>query len=563
MMHLWDSAARRHPPAMPPTRSPRSPLVIAATMATFVSGALNLYSLVHPALPARLAVLSRLVPLELVTWSRFMTLVVGFALVISSLNIFKRKRRALQVVIGLASLSIVFHLAKGVDYEEASLSGVLILLLIAGRHHFTVHSGLPDLRDTAVRLGSALLVGLAYGVAGFWLLDPREFGINFTVREAIRQTFLYLTLSGDPRLVPYTRHATWFLDSLSVMAGVMVFYAISVLFRPALYRLRTLPQERAVAAEIAREHGRSSLDFFKLWPDKSLFFSPSRRSFLAYRAAGGVALVLADPVGPEEDIESTVRDFAGFCNDNDWSPAFYQTLPDFLPQYERCGFARITVGEDAIVDLRKFTLEGKQKKGLRDAVRRVERLGIQVRHYDPPLSDDLIAQLKGVSDDWLRIPGRRERQFTLGRFEPDYVRSSPVLVATSPAGGVQAFVTIIPSYRKGETTIDMMRRRRDAPNGLMDFLLVKQMLLSRDRGFERFSLGLAPMSGLSDKKDASAEERAIHFFFQHLNVIFSFTGLRAYKAKFATDWEPRYLIHRSILDLPRVAITLARVSEIE
>jgi phosphatidylglycerol lysyltransferase len=314
---LPDEAVAPSPPVRPVTRRSRSPLVITATLATFASGALNLYSLVHPALPARLAVLSRLLPLEFVTWSRFMTLVVGFALVISSVNIYKRKRRAFQVVIRLASLSIVAHLAKGVDYEEASLSGVLILLLIAGRHHFTVRSRLPDVKDTVVGLANALLIGIAYGVAGFWLLDPREFGINFTFREAIRQTCLYLTLAGDPRLVPYTRHATWFLDSLSVMAGAMVFYAISVLFRPALYRLHTLPQERAVATEIAREHGRSSLDFFKLWPDKSLFFSPSRRSFLAYRAAAGVALVLADPVGPEEDIEPAVRDFAGFCDEND------------------------------------------------------------------------------------------------------------------------------------------------------------------------------------------------------------------------------------------------------
>jgi phosphatidylglycerol lysyltransferase len=267
-------------------RSTRSPLVIAATLATFGSGALNLYPLVHPTLPARLALLSRLLPLEFVTLSRFMTLVVGFALVISSLNIYKRKRRALQAVIGLASLSIVFHLAKGVDYEEASLSGVLILLLIAGRHHFTVRSRLPALKDTIVGLGGAVLIGVAYGLSGFWLLDPREFGVTLSFREAVRQTFLYLVLSGDPRLVPHTRHAIWFLDSLSVMTGVTVLYGMAVLFRPVLYRLRTLPQERAAATEIARPHGRSSLDFFKLWPDKSLFFSSSRRTFLAYHAVG-------------------------------------------------------------------------------------------------------------------------------------------------------------------------------------------------------------------------------------------------------------------------------------
>ena len=534
---------------------------MAITLATLASGALNLYSLVRPALPARLALLSRLLPLEFVTLSRFMTLVVGFALVISSLNIYRRKRRALQAVVVLASLSIVFHLAKGIDYEEAALSLLLIALLIAGRHHFSVRSRPPDLELASLRLGAALLIGIGYGVVGFWLLDPREFGITFTFREAVRQTLLRLALSGDP-LVPHTRHAAWFLRSLPTMTAVMVVYAITLLFRPVVYRLRTLPQERAAAADIARQHGRSSLDFFKVSPDKSYFFSPSQRAFLAYRAAGGFALVLGDPVGPEEEIESTVRDFSQFCSDNGWGFGFYQTLPDFLPAYERCGLARLKLGEDAVVDLRRFTLEGTEKKGLRAAVHKVERQGIQVRHYDPPLSDSLVAQLKSVSDDWLRIPGRRERQFTLGRFDSDYVRISPIVAATSADGVIHAFVNIIPSYRKGETTIDMMRRRGDAPNGVMDFLLAKLMFLSRDRGFERFSLGLAPMSGFHEKEGASPEERAIHFFFKHLTFIFSFAGLRAYKAKFATDWEPRYIIHRNVLDLPRVAMTLARVSEI-
>ena len=105
-------------------------------------------------------------------------------------------------------------------------------------------------------------------------------------------------------------------------------------------------------------------------------------------------------------------------------------------------------------------------------------------------------------------------------------------------------------------------RRAAAPNGVMDFLLVNLLSKSRDQGFERFSLGMAPMSGFREKEGASPEERAIHFFFRHLTFIFSFAGLRAYKAKFATDWEPRYVVYRHIPDLPRVALTLAKVSEI-
>jgi phosphatidylglycerol lysyltransferase len=543
-------------------RSTHPPIVTAIALTTLASGLLNLYSLIQPALSERLALLYEIFPLEFVTLSRFLTLVLGFALVISALNIFRRKRRAFQVVVVLAVLSIVFHLTKGIDYEEASLSLLLLVLLAEGRRHFIVRSRQPDIELAAVRLGTALLVGIGYGVLGFWLLDPREFGINFTLGEAIRQTLQALTLSSDPELVPHTRHAAWFLDSLSLMTMVMVAYALTLFFRPVLYRLRIVPQERAAAAAIVRQHGRASLDFFKLWPDKSYFFSSSRRTFLAYSVGGGFALVLGDPVGPEDEIEETVRGFAEMCTKNGWGFAFYQTLPDFLPVYARCDLSKLKLGEDAIVDLRTFTLDGPERKGLRQAVHKTERQRIEVRNYDPPLSDQLVAELESVSNDWLQIPGRRERQFTLGRFDRDYIRNSPVLVAAARGGPVQAFVNRITSSRKGEATIDLMRRRRSAPNGVMDFLLIKLLLHCRERGFDRFSLGMAPMSGFQPKEDASPEERAIHFFFRHLTFIFSFGGLRAYKAKFATTWEPRYIVYRNVLDLPRVAMTLARVSEI-
>ena len=99
--------------------------------------------------------------------------------------------------------------------------------------------------------------------------------------------------------------------------------------------------------------------------------------------------MLGDPVGPEEAIEPTVHGFARMCAENGWGFALYQTLPDFLPAYERCDLSRLKLGEDAIVDLRAFSLEGGERKSLRLAVHKVERQGVEVRQYKPPLGNDL------------------------------------------------------------------------------------------------------------------------------------------------------------------------------
>ena len=171
----------------------RSILVWLAALMTMGSGLVNLYSVIGPSLPERRAILRELFPLEFLHLSRFVTLLIGFALVVSSINIYKRKRRALQAVLLLAGLSVVFHLTKGLDYEEAALSLLLVVVLLAERRHFQVRSGVPDLRLGFARLGAALVVSFAYGVAGFWFLERREFGIDFSLAESIRQTWNFLT----------------------------------------------------------------------------------------------------------------------------------------------------------------------------------------------------------------------------------------------------------------------------------------------------------------------------------------------------------------------------------
>jgi len=533
------------------------------SLATLGSGVINIYSVIGPPLPHRMKLVEAFFPLEFIHVARFLALLIGFALVVSAINIYKRKRRAYLFVFSISFLSILFHLTKGLDYEEAIVSLVLLAVLVASRVQFTVKSGVPGARSGVFRFATAVLVAFAYGVAGFWLLDRREFGIDFRLPDAVRETFRYLSFAGDPALVPHTRYARWFLDSLFVMTGTAILYSLYALFRPALYQLKTRPRERAMARGIVEAHGRSSLDFFKFWPDKSFFFSRSRRSFVAYGVGTHFAIALADPVGPEAETEEIVSDFVEFCRDNDWGSAFHQTLPDFLPIYEKLGFKKLKVGDDAIVDLARFSLDGKERKGFRHTINKLEDAGIRYRWYEPPLPDEIVAKAKDVSDDWLRIPGRRERRFALGTFEPAYIRSTPVGAAVDAGGKILAFTNQIPSYAKGEATIDLMRHRADAPAGVMDYVFVELFLRMKEHGFARFNLGMAPMSGFQEHENASVEERAVHAFFQRLNFLFSYRGLKRYKAKFADTWEPRYAIYRNPIDLPRMALALSRVSEMK
>jgi lysylphosphatidylglycerol synthetase-like protein (DUF2156 family) len=186
----------------------RSSLIRIVALITLAIGVANLYWVMNQPQIERRRALGEILPLEFFHFPRSLTLLIGFALIISAINVHKRKRRAFHLVLALSSLSVVEHLLKGRDYEQSLLSLVLIGMLWLARRDFTVRSSPPDWRWTMIRLAVAALVALGYGVAGFWLLDEPEFGINFTLPDSIHRTLLYLTWIGDPGLSP--RHAGGF-----------------------------------------------------------------------------------------------------------------------------------------------------------------------------------------------------------------------------------------------------------------------------------------------------------------------------------------------------------------
>jgi phosphatidylglycerol lysyltransferase len=303
--------------------------------------------------------------------------------------------------------------------------------------------------------------------------------------------------------------------------------------------------DHAQAEAIVRRYGRTPLDYFKLWPDKSYYFSSSRESVVAYRVACSVAIGLGDPVGPIDEIEPLIQSFLSFCDANGWSAAFYQVLPDFLPMYRRRGLCVLKIGEEALVDLERFATRTIRLPGFRKPRRRLGAQGYCVRREPGPHPDSVLDEAEEVSREWLALPGRRERSFALGRFDRGYLAGHPLVVVRDPAGRLVAFANQVPGIRSGVATVDLMRHRRETPNGLMDYLFSELMLLVHGEGYRWFSLGLAPLAGVAEKPGAGLAERAVREVYEHSTTGFSFKGLRSYKAKFEPAWEERFLVHQN------------------
>jgi uncharacterized membrane protein YbhN (UPF0104 family) len=368
---------------------------------------------------------------------------------------------------------------------------------------------------------------------------------------------MFLTF-GNAGVVSQNRFGRFFTDSIYIIGAVTLLYGLWMLLRPVLIHQEATPEERQRAKKIIEQYGRSSLARFALLDDKSYFFSPSGRSVIAYVPEGRSAIALGDPIGPIEERPEAIATFKHFCDRNDWQPAFYQTLAAGLELYKSLGFKTLKIGEEAVVELPNFTLRGKAGKHLRTAVNKFNKLGYAVRVHEPPIADELLQELRAISNEWLEHIKGSEKKFSLGWFDDGYLKGCEIAVVYDSQSNPLAFANIVPEYQLNEITIDLMRHVAQSEPGTMDFLFIAMFEHFKKLGYDSFNLGLVALSGVGEIAPASRLERGMHYLYQHLNQFYNFQGLRAYKDKFNPRWESRYLVYPRLTTLPDVVVGLVR-----
>ncbi len=533
-----------------------------ATILTGLVGIVNLLSAAAPGLPERTHWLKEFLPFSVRAGGHLFAALTGFVLLTLAANLLRRKRVAWLLTIGLLIVSILSNLLKGWDYEESMLSAILLMQLLLMRQVFTAQSDRPSIAQGVRVLIGALLFTLAYGTAGFVLLGYKftvnHHRVNFHPAQALLQTLAMFFTADNAGLEPQTRFAEFFANSIYIIGGITVTYALLMLLRPVLLRQAATLAERRRAQEIVEKNGQTSIARFTLLDDKSYYFSPSGDSVIAYVPKGRGAIALGDPIGPVEDRKEVILGFQHFCDRNDWYPAFYQTLPENLDIYKSLGFRVLQIGEEAIVDLKSFSLKGKANQNLRTAVNRFTKSGHEVKFYEPPIDDKLLLELRAVSDEWLKMMQGAEKQFSVGWFDEAYIRECAIAAVHTSSGSICAFANLVSLFNIKEISVDLMRRRVQVENGIMEFLFVSMLNHYKEQGYESFNLGLSALSGVGGTEKSPRIEKVLYYLYQHLNRFYNFKGVHSFKDKFRPRWEPRYMVYPRLSALPTVVVALVR-----
>jgi len=342
-----------------------------------------------------------------------------------------------------------------------------------------------------------------------------------------------------------------FVRAMAGTAAVVIAFGLARLLRPAPAR-SALPGAadlaRAKAVAVRCPDVRAHL---ALLGDKSLLFSDSGEAFIMYAISGRSWVALGDPLGPESEHAELVWAFRELAHRHGGWPVFYQVSRDLLPLCIDLGLTLLKLGEEAHVPLSTFSLDGGSRRGLRRTLHDVERSGTTFEIVSPEQVAPLLPELEAVSDAWLRAKRTREKGFSLGFFDADYLRNFPIALARR-AGEIVAFANVWTSEAKHTASVDLMRFSENAPRGVMEYLFVKLMLWSKEEGYRTFDLGMAPLSGFERRALAPAWQRLGALVYRHGEHFYHFRGLRQYKEKFDPEWEPRYLATPGGLAIPRI-----------
>jgi len=523
-----------------------------AAFAALTAGIVNLVSAATPNSGWRHRFLIRNVEsLDEIRLFHALALPAAAALIVTAFYLYRRRRGALNVAVGLLVVLGVLNLAKGLDFEESFWSFAAAGLLWSGREAFHVRHDPVGLRSALLRV-PAVVVGTLVLIVGSVALAAR---MDASLGRIFRASGDAVILQPGP--VSFSDDLAWLPPAVSLLALGALLTVAYLVFRP-LAAPRSLPdaEARRVARRLVRRYGTDTLAFFKLRRDKQYVFDDSGTAFLAYRIENGVMLISGDPVGPSAALPGLVTKAIVFAERRGLKLAASGVSEPLVPLWRQAGLRALYIGDEAIVETGSFSLEGRAIRKVRQSVARLEKSGYSAELVElSGLDERTLCELEGVTKHWLAGACERGFAMSMDSLRTEREAGGVVLLARDSESRIRGFLHLVPSYGRSAMSLSSMRRDRETPNGLMEFLIVRAIETLRERGVEEVSLNFAAFARVMHGPRGRLERTAGKLVALG-NPFFQIESLYRFNAKFFPRWEPRYLLYEGALGLPRAGLAV-------
>ncbi|WP_410661437.1 bifunctional lysylphosphatidylglycerol synthetase/lysine--tRNA ligase LysX [Amycolatopsis sp. lyj-112] len=360
------------------------------------------------------------------------------------------------------------------------------------------------------------------------------------------------------RRVGISEGPAWLDLVLDLSATAVATAALYTLFRGVRSRRLRTDEEELRVRRLLAEHGEDdSLGYFATRREKSVVFAPNGRAAVAYRVLAGTSVASADPIGDPDAWPDAVRAWLNESRTYGWTPGVLGASERGAKAYADAGLRALEIGDEAVLDVRDFSLAGPERRSVRQAVKRIERAGYTTkvrRHSEIPI--DEMAALLLQAQQWRGAETERGFSMALGRLGDPSDGRSVMVEAYDAQGELRGMLSFVPWGRRG-LSLDLMRRDRDAENGLNEYMIAEVVAASSHLGAQRISLNFAMFRAVfseGERIGAGPVLRAWRGVLSMASRFFQLESLYRSNAKYGPDWEPRFLCYSSARRLPRVGI---------
>lgn len=519
---------------------------IGLVLLVLLSGVSLLITEATPDLARKFFILNKVSSFSIVHIPQRISIVIGFLLIaMSRVMIYKSKgiyKLTLTLIIG----AVVITLIRDPWYYRSAYLAIVAILLWVGKKQFY--------RESFVMRWGVFIqdIILLLSFQGLYI---------YTV---------YANLNGKIGKLPIAnykiqsiKHYGLSLLGLSISGLIIAIFLLWMIYK--INKDNDFPRRHIDECEddvknIIDKFSGSPLIHYIYLKDKFVYINETKDVLLQYQISADKIVILGNPVGNKEKVLDTIEKFYNLADLYGYSPVFCAIDKTMMPDLHETGYEFMKLGEDGLVDLKNFTLEGRKMKSVRNALSRVEKEAYTFEIIHPPFSDEMFDQLKEVSDEWLG--GRQEKGFYIGFFDKDYLNKQPIAIVRNSEYEIKGFSNLMPMYDNNKTlSIDLMRFSHDTCNGIMDFIFVNLFKWGKEQGYERFNMGMAPLSNVGRSKYSFLSEKIAAQIYSHGQNFYSFKGLKKFKEKYCDIWESKYMAYRKKTSLLTTALQIIIVAE--
>lgn len=534
--------------------------------ATFLVGLFDILANVFHKFRAPVHKLNNVIPVFLNGSALATAIFTGLILMILARGLSRRKRRAWVLALVILVVNLLTEVLRSNHHPvQIALTVLSIAALVVFRKSFYAKSDPSTRLQPLIGFGIALLV---FFIASLLLLKYRSHD-EIIGNPSLKDIFQFIIegFVGVTGPVKFTSERA--SDAIAFTLGTFGVFTLIVPLWLYFRRIKPIPKMsdddmHLVRKLIKHDLDQDSLGYFATRRDKSVIWSTNRKAGIAYRVQGGVMLASGDPFGEYSLWPEAIAEFLKVAEEHAWTPAVMGCSDRGGEVWvEQAGMIAIDIGDEAIIEVKDFTLEGRPMANVRQMVNRIKRKGYScTTHKWSELEEARRIELRKLGHEWRYGVGERGFSMSMDRFGDDDDPDTYITIAWL-GGEIKGLLYYVP-WTTNALSLDRMQRERGTDAGVNELMIVETVEYARASNMVYVSLNFAAFRSLferADKISAGPITRGMRNLIRFSSNFFQVESLYRFNAKFQPGWETRYVLYPRASDLPKVGWAALRAEK--